>query len=165
MTPEQRHKTMSAIKGSNTKPELVVRKFLWHQGFRYRIVDKRLPGKPDLVLSSCHTVIFVHGCFWHGHDDCKYFRLPKSNVEFWRNKINRNKERDSRVRTDLKSMGWNTLVVWECQLRDSRTETLQDILSILNVQHAINKKRTSYDDSCDDYISVAEDDETYGCSD
>ena len=94
LTQEQRHRCMSSIKGKNTKPEMVVRKFLFSRGFRYRLNHPRLPGHPDLVLRKYRTVIFVNGCFWHGHENCKYFRLPKTNIDFWSNKIKRNKERD-----------------------------------------------------------------------
>ena len=91
LTKEQRHRCMFAIKNKNTKPELLVRKFLFSRGFRYRLNYPRLPGHPDLVLRKYRTVIFVNGCFWHGHEGCKYYVLPKTNVEFWRNKIDRNK--------------------------------------------------------------------------
>ena len=94
LTKEQRHKNMSAIRGKNTKPELLVRKFLFSRGFRYRLNHPRLPGHPDLVLRKYRTVIFVNGCFWHGHDGCKYFVLPKTNSEFWKDKIQKNKGRD-----------------------------------------------------------------------
>ncbi len=108
---------MSAIKGRNTKPELLVRKFLFSRGFRYRLHDSRLPGHPDLVLSKYRTVIFVNGCFWHGHQECKYFVLPKTNTEFWRNKIERNRNRDIGEQRKLAAMGWHCITVWECQLK------------------------------------------------
>lgn len=105
LTKEQRHRCMSAIKGKNTKPELLVRKFLFSRGFRYRLNHPRLPGHPDLVLRKYRTVIFVNGCFWHGHEGCKYYVLPKTNVEFWQNKIKRNQSRDIEERQKLTSMG------------------------------------------------------------
>ncbi len=108
---------MSAIKGRNTKPELLVRKFLFSRGFRYRLHDSHLPGHPDLVLSKYRTVIFVNGCFWHGHRECKYFVLPKTNTEFWRNKIERNRNRDIGEQRKLAAMGWHCITVWECQLK------------------------------------------------
>lgn len=114
ITKAQRHKCMVANKSKNTCPEMIVRKFLWNRGFRYRVNVKRLPGKPDIVLRRYRTVIFINGCFWHGHDDCKYYSVPKTNVEFWRKKIERNKERDLETREKLKKMGWRTMVVWEC---------------------------------------------------
>ncbi len=126
LTKEQRHRCMSAIKGRNTKPELLVRKFLFSRGFRYRLNDPRLPGHPDLVLRKYRTVIFVNGCFWHGHQGCKYFVLPKTNTEFWYNKIERNRNRDIEEQRKLATMGWHCITVWECQLRSkSRQHTLE----------------------------------------
>ena len=116
---------MSAIKGKNTKPELLVRKFLFSRGFRYRLNHPRLPGHPDIVLRKYRTVIFVNGCFWHGHQGCKYFVLPKSNVEFWQNKIERNRVRDVEEQRQLASMGWYCITIWECQLKPKvRQQTL-----------------------------------------
>ena len=116
---------MSAIKGKNTKPELLVRKFLFSRGFRYRLNHPRLPGHPDIVLRKYRTVIFVNGCFWHGHQGCKYFVLPKSNVEFWQNKIERNRLRDVEEQRQLASMGWHCITIWECQLKPKvRQQTL-----------------------------------------
>ena len=108
---------MSRIKGKNTKPEEIVRKYLFSKGFRYRKNDKRLPGTPDIVLPKYKTVIFVNGCFWHGHKDCRYFVVPKTNTDFWLNKINTNIERDKRKQEALKELGWNVIVVWECELK------------------------------------------------
>lgn len=103
MTPKQRSRCMAAIKGKDTKPEMIVRKYLFSRGLRFRVQVKKLPGKPDIVLPKYKTVIFVNGCFWHGHEDCKYFRLPKSNVEFWKEKIERNIELNTRNRTRVKA--------------------------------------------------------------
>jgi DNA mismatch endonuclease (patch repair protein) len=126
MTPEQRRFCMSQIKGKNTKPEIVVRKWLWRNGYRYRINDKRFPGKPDIVISRLKTVIFINGCFWHGHTSCNKFKLPKTNTQFWSTKITRNQERDAANHTQLKLMGWTVLIVWECQLkRQNLINTLQ----------------------------------------
>ena len=116
-TPEQRSYNMSQIHGKNTKPEEIVRKYLFSQGFRYRKNDPRLPGKPDIVLPKYKTVVFVNGCFWHGHEDCKYFVWPKNNEEFWRHKITGNITRDSQKHMQLKKLGWKVIVVWECQLK------------------------------------------------
>lgn len=125
LSKEQRHRCMSAIKGKNTKPELLVRKFLFSRGFRYRLNHPRLPGHPDIVLRKYRTVIFVNGCFWHGHQGCKYFVLPKSNVEFWQNKIERNRVRDVEEQRQLASMGWYCITIWECQLKPKvRQQTL-----------------------------------------
>lgn len=133
MTREQRHHCMVANKSKGTKPELLLRRFLWKRGYRYRLNVRRLPGKPDIVLRRYRTAIFVNGCFWHGHDDCEYYREPKTNTIFWRAKISRNKERDELVRNQLKQMGWRTMVVWECQLKKDRlSATLTEIEHILN---------------------------------
>ena len=110
---------MSQIKSQNTKPEEIVCKYLFSQGFRYRKNDKRYPGKPDIVLPKYKTVIFVNCCFWHKHEGCKYFVVPKSNTEFWMNKINRNIERDSENVKRLIDMGWKVIVVWECELKNN----------------------------------------------
>lgn len=116
ISPEQRSALMSRIKGKDTKIELEVRRGLHALGFRYRLGGAGLPGRPDIVLPKYRTVVFVHGCFWHGHD-CPLFRLPKTRTEFWRSKIGSNRERDRRVRKDLESTGWRVLEIWECQLR------------------------------------------------
>lgn len=120
---ETRSYNMSRIKSSNTKPEEIVRKYLFSQGFRYRKNDKRLPGTPDIVLPKYKTVIFVNGCFWHGHEGCRYFVVPKTNTEFWVNKIETNKQRDSRKINDLRALGWKVIIVWECQLKKAVIET------------------------------------------
>lgn len=116
---EQRHYNMSRINSKNTKPEEIVRKFLFSHGFRYRKNDKRYPGHPDIVLPKYKTVIFVNGCFWHMHD-CKEFVLPKSNLEYWLPKLERNKQRDKENVEKLQSLGWNVVVVWECELKDEK---------------------------------------------
>ena len=124
---------MSAIKSRNTKPEILVRKFLFSRGFRYRLNHPRLPGHPDLVLRKYRTVIFVNGCFWHGHEGCKYYRLPKTNVEFWQAKIELNKKRDIEEQHRLASLGWHCITVWECQLKPiSRQQTLEALAYTLN---------------------------------
>lgn len=127
---------MSRIKGKNTKPEELVRKYLFSQGFRYRKNDKRLPGSPDIVLPKYKTVIFVNGCFWHGHEGCKYFVRPKSNEDFWKNKIETNIARDKKKTEALEALGWNVIVVWECELKtQNKKDTLQNIK-----MHIINDK-------------------------
>lgn len=125
-TPKQRRYNMQMIKGSNTRPELLLRKSLFAKGFRYRINDKKLPGKPDLVFRKYKTVIFVHGCFWHGHKNCRYFVIPKTRTEFWTDKISGNKERDLRNFLKLQEMGWRVLTVWECELKKDRIEKTVD---------------------------------------
>ncbi len=129
----QRHANMAAIHGKDTKPELIVRKFLWRNGFRYRLNHPRLPGHPDVVLRRYRTCIFVNGCFWHGHEGCRFFVMPKSNVTFWERKIMRNRERDIKVQRQLAAMGWHCITVWECELKPScREQTLQSLLQTLN---------------------------------
>lgn len=128
-TPEQRSYNMSRIRGKNTRPEELVRRYLFAQGFRYRKNDARFPGKPDIVLPKYKTVIFVNGCFWHAHEGCKYFVWPKSNVDFWKRKINGNIQRDLRNNQLLSEQGWNVIVIWECQLKKSTfDETLQHLV-------------------------------------
>ncbi len=114
---------MSQIKGKNTKPEEMVRKYLFAQGFRYRKNDKKLPGTPDIVLPKYKTVIFVNECFWHGHEGCKYFVWPRSNSEFWKKKIEDNIIRDQQKIELLKSDGWKVIVVWECELKPQNKDT------------------------------------------
>lgn len=129
MTLEQRSRCMAAIKGKDTKPEMIVRKYLFSMGLRFRVQVKKLPGTPDIVLPKYRTAIFVNGCFWHGHEGCKYFRLPKSNIEFWKDKIERNIERDKESMQALLDLGWNVIRVWECELRKkpNREDTLNKI--------------------------------------
>lgn len=116
LTPERRSWNMSRVHSKDTKPEEAVRKALFAAGFRYRKNDKRLPGKPDIVLPKYKTVIFVNGCFWHNHACKKNIRIPKTNVEFWSNKLEQNTKRDQQHYADLKNLGWNVLVIWECEL-------------------------------------------------
>ena len=119
---------MSRIKGKNTKPEMLVRKYLFAHGFRYTLHSKKLPGKPDIVLPKYKTVIFVHGCFWHGHDECKYFVVPKTKTEWWLNKINGNKANDAKTVQTLEQAGWKVLVVWECQLKPGKIEETLNLI-------------------------------------
>lgn len=120
---------MAAVKGKDTKPEMIVRKYLFSRGMRFRVQVRKLPGTPDIVLPKYKTAIFVNGCFWHGHEGCKYFRLPKSNVEFWKEKIGRNIERDRESMQALLDLGWKIIRVWECELRNkaNREDTLNKI--------------------------------------
>jgi DNA mismatch endonuclease, patch repair protein len=111
-----RSKNMSAIKGKNTSPELAVRKALFARGFRYRLHAAGLPSKPDIVLPKYKTVVFVNGCFWHRHEGCKYAAKPKNNSDFWEKKLARNVERDKQNHAKLRLMGWNIIIVWECEL-------------------------------------------------
>ena len=149
LSPQQRHNNMAAIHGKDTKPEMVVRKWLWNHGYRYRLNHPRLPGKPDVVLRKYRTCIFVNGCFWHGHnvqlqtaqidngqlriDNSECCKIPKTNREFWVQKIVRNMQRDLQVRQQLKEKGWNVIQIWECQLKPAcRQATLQSLLLTLS---------------------------------
>jgi len=114
---ETRSRMMSGIKSKNTKPEIMIRKELFGHGFRYRLHNGKLPGKPDMVFRKYLAVVFIHGCFWHGHD-CRYFVWPKSNKDFWREKINGNKKNDKKVISELQDMGYRICIVWECITRD-----------------------------------------------
>lgn len=124
-----RSRMMSGIRGKNTKPELIIRKGLHARGFRFRLHDKHLPGKPDLVLPKYSAVIFVHGCFWHGHD-CHLFKWPKSRREFWRNKITCNKAKDAESYSCLKKEGWYILTIWECALKGRTRRPLEQVLDL-----------------------------------
>ena len=139
LNKEQRHRNMVAIRNKNTKPEILVRKFLFSRGFRYRINYPRLPGKRDIVLRKYKTCIFINGCFWHGHDGCKYFVMPKTRTEFWQAKIERNKERDYEIQWQLASMGWHCITIWECQLkpkvREATFESLSYTLALILLQN------------------------------
>ncbi len=120
---------MRQIKGKNTKPEMLVRKFLFAHGFRYRLNVKDLPGKPDIVLPKYKTVIFVNGCFWHGHKGCKYFVVPKTRTEWWLNKIKDTQKRDREAEIQLNVLGWRVIILWECQLRGNELQnTLNSLL-------------------------------------
>ncbi|MDO4195442.1 MAG: very short patch repair endonuclease [Prevotellaceae bacterium] len=142
-----RSRNMSRIRGKDTKPEMIVRKFLWSRGFRYRLNDRRLPGKPDLVLRKYRTCIFVNGCFWHGHNVIRQLndlqldnltnseccKIPHTRREFWVSKILRNQERDVEVQKKLAKMGWHSITVWECELRrPTRERTLESLSHTLN---------------------------------
>ena len=176
LTPEQRHKTMAAIRGKNTKPEMIVRKGLWKRGFRYRLNHKRLPGHPDLVLKKYRTCIFVNGCFWHGHnvamppqidngqltiENSECCKIPKTNREFWVAKIRRNQERDIEEQKRLAEMGWHCITIWECELKPSKREdTLKSLAYTLNKiwldDHAIKKPYPKLDEE-DGMLKAAED--------
>lgn len=159
LTPEQRHKNMSAIRAKNTKPEVLVRRFLHGHGYRFRLHEKRLPGTPDIVMKRLHTVILVNGCFWHGHnlvltkgkevnsergkelsaaeilaiEDSVCCKIPHTNRDFWIQKIVRNHERDLRDREELHRLGWNVITIWECELKPAvRMQTLQSLLYTLS---------------------------------
>ena len=150
-TPQQRHANMAAIHGKDTKPEMVVRRWLWGHGFRYRLNHPRLPGKPDIVMRKYRTCIFVNGCFWHGHnvsltpnpspkgegskeiDNSECCKIPKTNRDFWVAKIRRNQKRDTRVQHELAAMGWHSITIWECELKPKvREKTLESLAYTLD---------------------------------
>lgn len=169
LTPEQRHKNMAAIRAKNTKPEIIVRKYLWSHGFRYTLNHPRLPGKPDIVLRKYRTCIFVNGCFWHGHEvfydndiypkNSECCKIPKTNTEFWVKKILRNKKRDKEVQQKLSSMGWHSITLWECQLKPSIKEhTLASLAFTLNHIFLEQHKTKQYEIPEEDDLSIAAED-------
>jgi len=121
-TKAQRSFNMSRIRSAHTKPEMLVRKFLHAQGYRYRLHDKKLPGKPDMVLPRYKTVILIHGCFWHGHNNCRYYVVPKTRTQWWLNKITANQANDAKAVKALKKDGWKIITVWECNLKPAKVE-------------------------------------------
>ncbi len=133
LNPQQRHRCMSHIRSKATKPEMLVRRWLWAHGYRYRLNVKSVPGKPDIVMRKYRTAIFVNGCFWHGHEGCKQFVLPKTNTVFWRNKIEYNRARDQKNYDILINAGWQVIVLWQCKLTKQELEqTMQQTAVALN---------------------------------
>ena len=127
---EQRSRNMSAIKSKNTKPEIAVRKVLHSMGYRFRLHRKNLPGSPDIVLPKYKTVIFVHGCFWHRHENCKYASTPKTREEFWQNKFKVNLKRDREIQEKIKNIGWKSVVIWECEVKNNKLN-LEEFIGLL----------------------------------
>jgi DNA mismatch endonuclease (patch repair protein) len=136
LSKEDRSALMAKIKGKNTRPEMIVRKFLFSKGYRYRIHDSRYPGSPDIVLPKYHTAIFVHGCFWHGHANCRASHLPTTNIEYWQEKIRQNIERDRKKIELLEKDGWNVIVIWECRVKNNQQMAMlfKDLLKKLEMQ-------------------------------
>ena len=133
LNPQQRYRCMSHIRSKATKPEMLVRRWLWAHGYRYRLNVKSVPGKPDIVMRKYRTAIFVNGCFWHGHEGCKQFVLPKTNTAFWRNKIEYNRARDQKNYDILINAGWQVIVLWQCKLTKQELEpTIQQTAVALN---------------------------------
>lgn len=135
LTPEKRSWNMSRIHSKDTVIEIKIRKFLFSKGFRYRKNFVNLPGKPDIVLKKYKTVIFVHGCFWHGHENCRKSHLPKSNIDFWKEKIKRNKQRFEEVSRQLEKQGWNVVVIWECEIREHFENTMKKLVETITNQN------------------------------
>lgn len=158
---EKRSECMSKIQSKDTKPELALRKALFAKGFRYRVNDKRLQGKPDIVLPKYKTIIFVHGCFWHRHENCKYAYIPKTNIKFWENKLTSNIKRDKANAEKLTALGWNVLTVWECEIRHKYKHDITPLIDRIstalleNCPHKITMK--FYEEREDTVIMVAED--------
>lgn len=137
ITPETRSRMMSGIRGKNTQPEMTVRSFLHRNGFRFRLHGRKLPGKPDVVLPRWKVVVFVHGCFWHGHKGCRYFKLPKTRAEFWKSKIDGNSQRDALAVERLREAGWRVATIWECSLRDDPARALGELLHFIRSDRAL----------------------------
>ncbi len=131
-SPKQRSYNMSRIKGRDTKPEILVRKWLWSNGYRYRLHYKKLPAKPDVVFPGRKKVIFIHGCFWHKHD-CHFFKWPATNVEFWKDKINTTVERDLSSQEALTKSGWKILVIWECETKANLEDLRERIINFVEL--------------------------------
>jgi DNA mismatch endonuclease (patch repair protein) len=146
LTPEQRHYNMSQIQSKNTKPELIVRKWLWNQGYRYRLYRKDLPGKPDIVFPKYNAVIFVHGCFWHRHD-CKYASTPVTRKDFWEEKLNGNVRRDKANAQRLIELKWRVLVIWECEIKKWDTVLERKIIDFLTEKDNRFIRENDYDDT------------------
>ncbi|MBR0352185.1 MAG: DNA mismatch endonuclease Vsr [Oscillospiraceae bacterium] len=139
-SPESRSRNMASIKGHDTTIEVQVRKYLFSKGFRFRKNDKRYPGRPDIVLPKYHTVIFIHGCFWHRHPFCGYATSPKTNEEYWQKKFELNSARDRKSIEELESMGWHVIVIWECELTKKRfEETMQRVINELSSVYVENR--------------------------
>lgn len=132
LSPQERSDLMAKVRSTDTSPEILIRRALWREGFRYRLHDSGLPGSPDLVFSRLRTVVFVHGCLWHGHK-CARGATPRTNVKYWRDKVNSNRKRDRRVTRKLRDQGWSVLTVWSCELRSKRRSerTLKRLLHLL----------------------------------
>ncbi len=165
MTPEQRHRSMAAIKGKDTKPEILVRKYLFSRGLRYRVNVKKLPGSPDIVLKKYGVAIFIDGCFWHGHKGCKYYHLPSTNEDFWKAKIAPNIARDYVNNVDLELAGWKVIRIWECDIKTKakREEILGKIYSeiVNHIPTKMPKRRRkksipTYSDYPEDFNIAAE---------
>lgn len=119
LTPSQRQRCMSHIRSKDTKPEIIIRRFLFAKGLRFRLHAKQLPGKPDLTFPKYKTIVFIDGCFWHSHENCKYSKLPKTNVDYWIKKLENNKLRDEANEKKLEEMGWRVIRIWECEIKNA----------------------------------------------
>ncbi|MBJ2185922.1 very short patch repair endonuclease [Paramuribaculum intestinale] len=157
---EKRSQVMSSIRSTDTKPEMIVRKYLHANGFRYGLHNQKLPGHPDIVLRKYQTIVFINGCFWHGHKGCRHYTVPKSNTSYWTAKVRRNVERDAENITKLKSKGWRVITIWECELKsDIRENTLANLVRMLH------QKAVEYDTTAPHTIMAAENAAIYGSDD
>ena len=147
LSPESRHKAMSHIRSKDTRPEKQIRSALFRAGFRYRICDKRYPGKPDLIFPRYYAVVFINGCFWHAHENCRYFRFPSSNQEFWSNKFRRNKERDEQVIKYYQDQCWRVCLVWECAIRGKNSRR--------RIENVKNQIMQWLEESGDPYLEIS----------
>jgi DNA mismatch endonuclease, patch repair protein len=138
ISEERRSWNMSRIRSKNTKPEIFVRSMLHRMGYRFRIHYKKLPGKPDIVLPKYKTAIFVHGCFWHGHQNCKDFAPPKTRTEWWLNKISGNIRKDNENVSSLGEQGWRVIIIWECDLQHTKEETIKKLVNVINRKYEYN---------------------------
>lgn len=150
LTPEQRRRCMSSIRGKDTKPEILVRRGLHARGFRFRLQERKLPGRPDLTLSKYGVAVMVNGCFWHGHEGCRYATRPQSNSEFWDAKIARNRHRDEVTTAHLEALGWTVITVWECELKgkeaaQARIDALAEEIRKAGERHAQERSRRKED--------------------
>lgn len=168
MTPEQRSRCMSHVKGRDTKPEMIVRRYLFSKGLRYRVNNRRLFGTPDLSFKKYRTVVFVDGCFWHGHEGCRLSSRPKSNEIYWRQKINMNVARDYRTNVELRLAGWRVIRVWECELSPCRREETLERLYRMILEGAgqnrsrVRAKQAVYDDPQWEISAAADPEDVYG---
>ena len=170
MTAEERHRCMAAIKGKDTKPEMIVRRYLFSRGLRYRVNVKKLPGSPDIVLKKYGVAVFIDGCFWHGHKECKYYKLPLTNVDFWKAKIAKNTARDYVNNVDLELEGWRVIRIWECEIktkeqREERLSKLYDEIVSSEMKKRPKRMRKKkikyYDDYPEDFNFAAEEEINY----
>ena len=159
---KDRSQIMASIRSRDTRPEMTARRWLWTHGYRYRKNDSNLPGTPDIALRHQRVAIFIHGCFWHQHEGCREHNIPKSNTEFWTAKFQRNKERDQRVRQELRALGWRTMVIWECQLKPCCAEqTMQQASAFIDEaeaeRHTLRSRAYTNAPDYDDNLAAAED--------
>ena len=146
LTKEQRSEVMSRIRSQDTSPEVTVRRWLWARGFRYRKNVKRLPGNPDIVFCKLKTAVFVHGCFWHRHPNCKVATMPKTNSKFWWRKFDKNVTRDIENEKRLRAKGWTVIVLWECEINGEALQRLAEMLEMQRTRFLVKNRSVRYDE-------------------